>query len=119
MRIKKRVGAPLMVKVRVQFFGKPIPVKHINVARGLRRHPPHDYRKSDESLRGAFSSPKIQKSRAVRGRGVRYCWGVPYPVVVENVCGGPWIYSARESNTPIVEELRMDVPGPVICGLFL
>ena len=40
-------------------------------------------------------------------------------VVVENVCGGPWIYSARESNMPIVEELRMDVLGPVICGLFL
>ena len=39
--------------------------------------------------------------------------------VVENICGGPWIYSARESNMQTVEELRMDVPGPVICGLFL
>ena len=33
-------------------------------------------------------------------------------MVVENMCIGPWIYSARESNMPIAEELRMDVPGP-------
>ena len=33
--------------------------------------------------------------------------------MVENVLVGPWIYSARESNMPIVEELRMEVPpGP-------
>ena len=41
-------------------------------------------------------------------------------VLVENICG-PWIYSARESNMPIVEELRMDVPGPVVdyCSPFV
>ena len=39
-------------------------------------------------------------------------------MAVENICG-PWIYSARESNMPIVEELRRDVPGPVLGGLFL
>ena len=32
-------------------------------------------------------------------------------MVVENVLVGPRIYSARESNMPIVEELRMEVPG--------
>ena len=33
-------------------------------------------------------------------------------MVVENVLVGPRIYSARESNMPIVEELRMEATGP-------
>ena len=50
------------------------------------------------------------------GGGETHCQGYRTPeksrylaVVVENMCNGPWIYSAREL---IVEELRMDVPGP-------
>ena len=46
-----------------------------------------------------------------RGTGIPE--GSRYLVVVENVLVGPRIYSARESNMPIVEELRMEVPG---CG---
>ena len=41
-------------------------------------------------------------------------------VVVENVLVGPRIYSARESNMTIVEELRMEVPGPEnLCDISL
>ena len=45
-------------------------------------------------------------------QGYRIPEGSKYLVVVENVLVGPRIYSARESNMPIVEELRMEVPGP-------
>ena len=36
-------------------------------------------------------------------------------VVVEDCICGPWVYSARESNLSIMDELRMDIPGIVDC----
>ena len=61
------------------------------------------------SLRKTRSATTIE----THCRGYRIPEESRYLVVGENMnmCIGPRIYSARESNMPIVEELRMDVPG--------
>ena len=66
-----------------------------------------------DSAKGALSQ-MLREINGLKNRtqGVthyRIPEGNRYLVVVENMCNCPWIYSARESN----------MPGPVICGLFL
>ena len=67
-----------------------------------------DERKSDDSISNRNSKKQQGGGDSPHCRGHRIPEKNRYVVVVENVCGGPWIYSARESNMLIVEELRMD-----------
>ena len=67
---------------------------------------------SDDIVYGSLRKTCSATTIETHCRGCRILEGNRYLVVVENMCDGPWIYSARESSMPIVEELRRDVPGP-------